>query len=352
MNHPLISIVMPAYNRANVISASIQSILDQTYTHWELIVVDDRSTDNTREVVEQFVRQDARINYVVNDRSKGPGGARNFGMLYAKGELLSFLDSDDQWYTCHLQDSLDVIHRTEADISFALWVEQHGPKTVHNFDNKVEQKLISKMRAINTSHTDVILFEEGVFEQFLSHTRNFFNLNTMVFKRELLLAFELINEELYLGEDTTFLIQFFDRCKIVLITKPHFVYNQSPDSIYFFCDRWQLDPDMLHTNKELMEKLEALSHKSIQVRTLIRSKVENADNLKGKRRSLRNIDIGIASKYFTLSYINRLDRERALRYCCSSLKSKVTIFNLFLWLRLVLSIKGGSSFLKLALNLW
>ncbi|AJS59929.1 glycosyltransferase family 2 protein [Paenibacillus sp. IHBB 10380] len=352
MNQPLISIVMPTYNRANVISASIQSILEQTYTHWELIVVDDRSTDNTKEVVEQFVRQDARINYVVNDRSKGPGGARNFGMLNAKGELLSFLDSDDQWYKYHLQDSLDVLHRTKADISFALWVEKHGPETVHNFDNKVEQQLISKMREINTFHPDAILFDEGLFEQFLLHTRNFFQLNTMLFKRELLQTFRLFNEELYLGEDTTFLIQFFDRCKIALITKPHSIYNQSPDSLYFFCNRWQLDPDMLHTNREVMEKLEALAHKSIQVRTLIRNRVEHANNLKSKRRCLQNIDIGIASKYFTLSYINRLDRGKALSYCRSSLKSKVTIFNFLLWLRLFLSIKGGSGFLKKALNLW
>ncbi|MBH5319886.1 glycosyltransferase family 2 protein [Paenibacillus sp. GSMTC-2017] len=350
--NPLISIIMPAYNRSSVITNAIDSIMRQTYTNWELIVVDDRSTDNTKDVIEKLTIVDSRIKYVVNNRSKGPGGARNFGMLYATGEFLSFLDSDDQWFEDHLQHSLDTIQRTNADVSFALWVEQHGPTRLHNFDNEVEQELIGKMRKLNRVDGDAIVFKERLFEQFLSHTRNFFQLNTMLFKRELIQKYGLINEEFYLGEDTTFIIRFFDHCTIALITKPQSVYFQSPDSVYFFCDRWKLDPDLLHKNNVVLDKFEALGLKSVQVRLHIMDRVIEDKQLTNKKACIQNIKIGIAKKYYTLSYINRYDREKAIRYCRQSLKYKVSIFNLTLLLRLFLSIKSGSGFLKKAVDLW
>ncbi|GKU76373.1 hypothetical protein L3i20_v207700 [Paenibacillus sp. L3-i20] len=351
-SNPLISIVMPAYNRAGVIRSAIESIIRQTYTNWELIVVDDQSTDNTREVIEEIAKDDNRVHYIVNNRSKGPGGARNSGMLHAKGEYLSFLDSDDEWYDCHLQDSIDTIQRTNVDVSFALWVEQHGTNIVRNFDKEVEQDLLNKMRKMNRVDGDAILFNESLFEQFLLHTRNFFQLNTMMFKRELLETYGLIDEQFYIGEDTTFIIRFFDHCKIALITKPQSVYYQSPDSVYFFCDRRQLEPDHLYQNEVLLNKFDELGHRSIRVRMQIRDKVIKDKQLKNKKICLLNINIGIAKKYYTLSYLHRYNREKAIRYCRLSLKYKVSIFNLMLLARLFLSIKGGSGFLKKAVDLW
>ncbi|WP_237566436.1 glycosyltransferase family A protein [Paenibacillus sp. EZ-K15] len=73
----LISIVMPTYNRAQIISGAIKSILRQTYANWELIVVDDRSTDHTEEAIREWTLKDARNRYVCNEREKGPGGAKH-----------------------------------------------------------------------------------------------------------------------------------------------------------------------------------------------------------------------------------------------------------------------------------
>ncbi|MFD0589012.1 glycosyltransferase family 2 protein [Paenibacillus sp. GCM10027627] len=349
---PLISIIMPAYNRGGVISEAIRSVIEQTYDNWELIVIDDRSTDRTKEIVEAFSVSDSRIRYVLNDRAKGPGGARNCGMLAAKGEKLAFLDSDDIWFPFHLRDSLHTLATSGAEISFALWVERHGENVIHNFDNKVEQKWLAKMRTINSVSGEAIVYNDRLFEQFLSHTRNFFQLNTMIFPRKLLDEVGLINEEFYLGEDTTFLIRFFDRYKIALITKPHSVYTLSPDSVYFFCDRWKLDPDSLYQNKELMDKFEALGLKSVKVRTHLRTLVEQSERFAGKERCIRNINMGISCKYFTLSYLHRLDREKAIHYCRLSLQNKVTLFNLLLMMRLMLSIKGGNGLLRKGIDLW
>ncbi|MPY20323.1 glycosyltransferase family 2 protein [Paenibacillus glucanolyticus] len=350
----LISIVMPTYNRAHIISGAIESILSQSYGNWELIVVDDRSTDHTKEAIREWASRDARIRYVCNEREKGPGGARNTGMLAARGEYLAFLDSDDEWYPCHLIDSMSTLALTKAAISFALWVEQHGDMTSYNFENKVERHLLHSMRTTFETWNDgeTIIFEKGLFEAFLSHTRNFFQLNTMVFRRELLDEVGLINEHFYLGEDTTYLLRFFDKYRIALQTKPHAVYRESPDSLYLFCDRWQLDPDTIHLNEEIYIRIEELSFKSIQVREHIRELVSQSDSVSKKAKQLYYIDIGIASKYYTLSYLNRHDRKKALHYCRQSIRCKVTIFNMFLYVKLLFSSKNGSAFLRRALNLW
>ncbi|REK77828.1 glycosyltransferase family 2 protein [Paenibacillus paeoniae] len=350
----LVSIVMPTYNRAKIISGAIESIVRQPYSNWELIVVDDRSIDDTEAVIGEWMHRDARIRYVRNERSKGPGGARNTGMLAARGEYLAFLDSDDEWFPGHLGDSMNVHALTGADVTFALWVERHGEVESYNFDNEVERQLLNKMRTSFDTRNDgeIIICEEGLFEAFLSHTRNFFQLNTMVFRRELLDEVGLINEEFHLGEDTTYLLRFFDHYRIALQTKPHSVYQESPDSLYFFCDRWLLDPDTIHLHEEIYAKIEGLSFKSIKVREHIRELIVQSDSISHKSKQLLYMDIGIASKYYTLGYLNRHDRKKALQYCRQSIRSKVTIFNLLLYVKLLFSSRKGSAFLQKALNLW
>jgi glycosyltransferase involved in cell wall biosynthesis len=92
---------MPTYNRADIIGASIRSVLNQSFQDLELIVVDDRSTDDTRGEVERI--GDPRIIYVWNEGSKGPSGARNRGIVEARGEWVALIDSDDEWSPTKLE---------------------------------------------------------------------------------------------------------------------------------------------------------------------------------------------------------------------------------------------------------
>ena len=91
----LVSIIMPSWNTEKFIGKSIQSVLDQTYQNWELLIVDDCSTDRTDEVVASFV--DARIKYFKNEKNSGAALTRNYAMREAQGEWIAFLDSDDLW---------------------------------------------------------------------------------------------------------------------------------------------------------------------------------------------------------------------------------------------------------------
>lgn len=98
----LISIIIPTYNRASVISRTIDSFLCQDYSNWELLVVDDFSSDNTQEVIKSYNLRDKRIKYLLNERSKGAQGARNTGILHAKYDWVILFDSDDFAYPDYL----------------------------------------------------------------------------------------------------------------------------------------------------------------------------------------------------------------------------------------------------------
>lgn len=102
----LVSIVMPSFNSENVIEDSINSVLNQTYSNWELLIVDDCSSDNTVEVVRKIAKKDKRIKLTVLDKNSGAGIARNQAIRQAKGKFLAFIDSDDLWMSNKLEKQI------------------------------------------------------------------------------------------------------------------------------------------------------------------------------------------------------------------------------------------------------
>jgi len=92
---PRTSVVIPTYNRAGIVGRAIQSVLAQSFHDWELVVVDDGSVDDTESVVASF--EDARIQFIRHARNRGQSAARNIGIARARGDWVSFLDSDDEW---------------------------------------------------------------------------------------------------------------------------------------------------------------------------------------------------------------------------------------------------------------
>lgn len=94
---PLVSIIMPTYNCGRFISESIESVLAQTVTDWDLWIVDDCSTDNTAGIVQKYTQEHPNIFYFCMDRNGGPAAARNVGLRQAQGRYIAFLDSDDLW---------------------------------------------------------------------------------------------------------------------------------------------------------------------------------------------------------------------------------------------------------------
>lgn len=110
---PYFTIVIPSYNRGHIVGRAIESVLNQSYSDFEIIVVDDGSTDNTKEVVSQYI--DSRINYFFQENS-GVSVARNNGSKLAKGDYLVFLDSDDYVKDIWLKDFFDVLQHNLTDV--------------------------------------------------------------------------------------------------------------------------------------------------------------------------------------------------------------------------------------------
>ena len=120
-----VSVVMPAYNRGYIIADSIASVLQQTWGDFELIIIDDGSKDDTREVVSRFT--DPRIRYLRHEQNRGCSSAYNTGLREAAGEFVSILDSDDLWKPERLAKALDFLERhPEADVVFTDFEKTAG----------------------------------------------------------------------------------------------------------------------------------------------------------------------------------------------------------------------------------
>lgn len=118
----LVSIIMPSYNTGCFIKETIESVLAQTYSNWELIIVDDCSTDDTDDVVSQYL-SDNRIHYLKNDVNSGAAMSRNRALREAKGKWIAFLDSDDLWEPDKIQKQISFMTENGYHFSYTNYIE-------------------------------------------------------------------------------------------------------------------------------------------------------------------------------------------------------------------------------------
>ena len=117
----LVSVVIPAWKAATYLGATLRTLGRQSYTDWELIVVEDGSADTTRQIVASFAAEFPRhrVIYLRHDRSLGPSAARNTGGVEARGQFVALLDSDDHWLPDHLAESVGCLERDQTDIAYS-----------------------------------------------------------------------------------------------------------------------------------------------------------------------------------------------------------------------------------------
>ena len=122
----MISVVLPTYNRGPLIMRAVKSVLEQTYSDIELLIVDDGSTDCTRAVISAI--QDPRVKYLYQETNRGACAVRNIGIRAAKGEYIAFQDSDDVWHPDKLEKQLSYLKETQSDLVFCP--DNSGQKSV------------------------------------------------------------------------------------------------------------------------------------------------------------------------------------------------------------------------------
>ena len=126
----LVSIITPSYNSARFINECVNSVLEQTYTNWELIIVDDASKDNSKELIRNIAKRDDRIKFVFLTKNIGVAGARNIALEMSDGRYIAFLDSDDVWKKEKLRTQIDFMEFHNISFSFSSY-QKHMVFGIH-----------------------------------------------------------------------------------------------------------------------------------------------------------------------------------------------------------------------------
>ncbi|MEC3963977.1 glycosyltransferase family 2 protein [Flagellimonas halotolerans] len=151
---PKISIITPSFNSEKYIAEAIRSVLQQTYSNWEMIVVDDCSSDSSVKIVEEFANQDRRIVLLQNKENLGAGPTRNKAIEFSTGQIIAFLDSDDIWLRDKLEKHVNFMLREDAAFSHTSYgfINETGKvinKTFHVSDFPIEYKDLLKRTEIS-----------------------------------------------------------------------------------------------------------------------------------------------------------------------------------------------------------
>ena len=162
----MISVIIPSYNRANIIERSAKSVLNQTYKDIELIIVDDCSSDNTEEVVAEFAKYDSRVRYIRHEKNQGACVARNTGIDAAKGEYIAFQDSDDLWYPEKLEKQMAALESTGAEILFCKYKQILGGKFDRTGPGQYEEGFLNPVEDVFGIGTQTLIAKRYVFEEF------------------------------------------------------------------------------------------------------------------------------------------------------------------------------------------
>ncbi|HMK43290.1 MAG TPA: glycosyltransferase family A protein [Dissulfurispiraceae bacterium] len=243
---PLVSVVIPTYNRADLLPAAVQSVLDQTYPNVEVIVVDDGSTDTTRTVMACFLD---RIRYIVTD-NEGPAHARNTGMKAATGKYIAFLDSDDLYLPCKLE--LEVCFAEQHPDVGVVCTEVSGMNDSGIFEEYHLRSYHQIYNRLNLTYDDVFP-EKGEF-QYSAEKRTVpyyigdvfryvlrgpvLMSNTILFRREFLQHVGLQNESYPNAQEYEFVVRLCKNYRVGFIDFPTYLYRYHGTQISAVNQQW------------------------------------------------------------------------------------------------------------------
>jgi len=170
MKRPTVSIIIPTYNRAYIIKNAIKSVINQTFQYWEILVIDDGSTDDTREVVDSF--KDKRIRYHKQDNC-GPSAARNLGVSLSCGKWVAYLDSDNELLPRYLETMLEWLEKTPK----AVFGIPNSKRTKELYENGKLTKVVNSfgVTSVNYSLKDVYMKKFQFDTNGFMHLRDVFD---------------------------------------------------------------------------------------------------------------------------------------------------------------------------------
>lgn len=334
-----ITVIIPTYNRAYCIERSIQSVITQTYTNWELIIVDDNSTDNTYEVIVPFIKKYNGIVYRKNVYSKGPAGARNFGISISTGDFIAFLDSDDEWVPNHLMDGINAMKQTRKNLFFASWYTDSSCNHIYMSEGSMKVSFKNMLSELNIKEndSDIYSFDSNFFEYMTIKRIYFYHINTMIVSKKILskLKYSFI-EELRASED----IEFISRCISIdgfcYVNKPHFIYYMGTDNLYNFIDRSEINLNKLLLDDEKIKKIIKCDLDKCKMFSLRKDYVKKINIDIDKKACIKACNIKISKKMFTIAVlVQKNDHKLFLKCMLHSIICDLKLYKikyLILWL--------------------
>jgi glycosyltransferase involved in cell wall biosynthesis len=233
----LVSVIIPSYNRGRLIQRAVQSVLAQTYSDLEVVVVDDGSKDDTVRIVQAEARHDSRVKLIQHDRQKGAQAARNTGIRRATGEWIAFLDSDDYWLPDSLEARLSVVGTNRTRVVYSDCYRQKPGNPESNTLNLPHS--IPSPRVLASRCVEDLLdpppapgagFHGNIYKQLLRWQGPMFQ--SLLAAREVFTRIGYLDESIvsYQEWETSIRLgRFFD---FVFLAQPTFVYDcQNSDSI-------------------------------------------------------------------------------------------------------------------------
>lgn len=306
----LVSIIVPVYNTDKYLKRCIDSILSQKYTDFELLLIDDGSTDRSGAICDEYAKMDSRIR-VFHKVNGGVSSARNLGLEHAQGEWVAFVDSDDRVSAFYLYNLLSHCSNVDLVISYAEFVYSDNTSRKENYNSR-----------IISDNYDVLFVENDLNW----HTSPW----SKLFKKKLCNDLRFI-EGMHIGEDLVFLYSYMLRCKNIFV---------SNDTDYFYYTENQAT--LTKRVNPLNEEMLAYDNVNVSVQELIKAKGITTTKALSKlgwiiayyvRRVLNAIyyDGDVKTFECRIKYIKSIDIEKYIKYIEISSPKEYIYKNLLKW---------------------
>ncbi len=325
-NFPLVSVVIPLYNKRPYIRRAVKSVQEQKYTNWELLIVNDGSTDGSEH---EIPRDDPRIRLLYQD-NKGPGAARNLGISEAKGKYVSFLDADDEWLPSFLETGLELLEDTQANVTVVCTGHIKYPEKINCIEFFKNIPISKGMYEID-ANSDIIQ---------ISNLLIFMWTCALVIRTDIAKKWGGFFDKFKClrGEDTHFQLKLIFNEKIGIIPEPHCVYHAESSDLYGGGLIINSNPELVILDMDDLINSCPESKRHLLIKILLRKAIGTSISLalEGKRRKSKEL----LSKIYPLYHA---DRKKIIMARLFAEAAPILPFFRWIWRRMKKILKNRES---------
>jgi glycosyltransferase involved in cell wall biosynthesis len=283
LKNPIISIIIPTYNRCNLLPRAINSVLNQSFKNFELIIVDDGSTDETKKIIEKYLKKNSRIKYIYQKNSGSPAQPRNTGIKIAKGNYIAFLDHDDEWFNDKLEKQIKMYIKNNKDNKIGLVGcgaisinTKSKEKKIIKFPPSLKIKSAKALKKIIPYSCSSIMIKKSIFQEI-----------------------GLFDEKMRVSDDYDMYIRISRKYRFIFIQEPLFNYYIHENNLSK--SNSLINENMIKDVQKIIKKHKKIFSKYPNIYSKILKKIGTYYMLKNNHQ--------LASKYFIKSIkVNPLSR--------------------------------------------